>query len=274
MLDRERDADPVHARVELHAARTEHPFAVGDGDDGVFDGRCRFDLHLRLDTGGFGRDLRLAVEYVFQTQLVPALKFYRTPDARRNQPRTPVPAVMIARLAGEGAEFFPVESPVVRLIVPSLVTVGQGFVLRQGLVDRGVEIDAQYVAALLEQGFDFGGPAAEHVVRRQDPGFVQEDVGIGVQTEELQPDVFVAARQRSGVEGDFVDPVFLVDPLQGAFVEPVVGIFDQSVVQQVGVHHARHRRRMPFVSVRLSELPAGVERHRVVGGRSDRRRSR
>lgn len=181
----------------------------------------------------------LAVEYVFQTQLVPALKFYRTPDARRNQPRTPVPAVMIARLAGEGAEFFPVESPVVRLIVPSLVTVGQGFVLRQGLVDRGVEIDAQYVAALLEQGFDFGGPAAEHVVRRQDPGFVQEDVGIGVQTEELQPDVFVAARQRSGVEGDFVDPVFLVDPLQGAFVEPVVGIFDQSVVQQVGVHHAR-----------------------------------
>lgn len=111
MVDRERDADPVHARVELHAARTEHPFAVGDGDDGVFDGRCRFDLHLRLDTGGFGRDLRLAVEYVFQTQLVPALKFYRTPDARRNQPRTPVPAVMIARLAGEGAEFFPSSPP-------------------------------------------------------------------------------------------------------------------------------------------------------------------
>ena len=111
MLDRERDADPVHARVELHAARTEHPFAVGDGDDGVFDGRCRFDLPLRLDTGGFGRDLRLAVEYVFQTQLVPALKFYRAPDARRNQPRTPVPAVMIARLAGERAEFFPSSPP-------------------------------------------------------------------------------------------------------------------------------------------------------------------
>ena len=93
-----------------------------------------------------------------------------------------------------------------------------------------MEIDAQHVAALLEQGFDFGGPAAEHVVRRQDLRFVQEDVGIGVQTEELQPDVFIAARQRSGVEGDFVDPVFLVDPLQGAFVEPVVGIFDQPVV--------------------------------------------
>ena len=104
--------------------------------------------------------------------------------------------------------------------------------------------------------------------------FVQEDVGIGVQTEELQPDVFIAARQRSGVEGDFVDPVFLVDPLQGAFVEPVVGIFDQPVVHQVGVDYAGYRRRMPFVSVRLSELPAGVKRHRVVGGRSDRRRSR
>src|SRR5699024_11869827 len=77
------DALPI-SRVELHAARTEHPFAVGDGDDGVFDGRCRFDLHLRLDTGGFGRDLRLAVEYVFQTQLVPALKFYRTPEDRKS----------------------------------------------------------------------------------------------------------------------------------------------------------------------------------------------
>ena len=57
------------------------------------------------------RIVRLAVEYVFQTQLVPALKFYRTPDARRNQPRTPVPAVMIARLAGERAEFFPSSPP-------------------------------------------------------------------------------------------------------------------------------------------------------------------
>ena len=96
------------------------------------------------------RIVRLAVEYVFQTQAVPTLQFYRTPDARCNQPRAPVPAVMIARLPGERAELFPGKSPVVRLIVPSLVTVGEGFVLRQGLFDRGVEIDAQHVATLLE----------------------------------------------------------------------------------------------------------------------------
>ena len=214
------------------------------------------------------------MEYVFQTQAVPTLQFYRTPDARCNQPRPPVPAVMIARLPGERAELFPGKSPVVRLIVPSLVTVGEGFVLRQGLFDRGVEIDAQHVATLLEQGFDFCGPAAEHVVRRQYLRFVQEDVGIGVQTEEFQPDVFVAARQCAGVEGDFIDPVFLVDPLQGTFVEPVVGILDQPVVHQVGVYYARYCRWMPFAVARLSELPAGVKQHRVIAGQSDCRRSR
>ncbi len=57
----------------------------------------------------------------------------------------------------------------------------------------------------------------------------------------------------------FVDPVFLVDPLYAAFVEAEIGVFDDPVGHQVGVHRAGDRGRIPVVEPRLTELPVVVQ---------------
>ena len=62
-----------------------------------------------------------------------------------------------------------------------------------------------------------------------------------------------------GLEMRFVDPVFLVDPLYAALVEAEIGVFDDPVGHQVGVHRAGDRGRIPVVEPRLTELPVVVQ---------------
>ena len=57
----------------------------------------------------------------------------------------------------------------------------------------------------------------------------------------------------------FVDPVFLVNPLYAALVEAEIGVFDDPVGHQVGVHRAGDRGRIPVVEPRLTELPVVVQ---------------
>lgn len=122
-----------------------------------------------------------------------------------------------------------------------------------------MEIDFQRVFAGTEQPFDLRAPAAEHVVGREYLFVVEVDVGIGVESFEDQFDPFPGEQVGAGFEMRFVDPVFLVDPLYAAFVEAEIGVFDDSVGHQVGVHRAGDRGRIPVVEPCLAELPVVVQ---------------
>ena len=258
--DVERNGHAVDAGPERGRDRGFDPFA---GSRDRHDGPGLFpdgvDLHLDLHPGPFGRDLLLTVENVADADAVPAFQIDRTPDARGHQARAPVPAVVVTRLAGEDADAFVEESAVGRLIVDGLVTVGQRVVFGQVDLDRRMEIDFQRVFAGTEQPFDLRAPAAEHVVGREYLFVVEVDVGIGVESFEDQFDPFPGEQVGAGFEMRFVDPVFLVGPLYAAFVEAEIGVFDDPVGHQVGVHRAGDRGRIPVVEPCLAELPVVVQ---------------
>jgi hypothetical protein len=134
-----------------------------------------------------------------------------------------------------------------------------------------VKDDSQRVLA----GFQFflcrNPPGAEHVVRFEEFGFVQIDIGVGVESRELQ--VNVLARERCGIDVEFglVLPIREADPLQGLFVVAIKRILNQLVVQKIHLHHSGNFGRMPLLHSRMafvvqcSETPAGVNKNR--GGR-------
>lgn len=198
MVDRERN-DPVHTRVKPGQREPSTRLPSETVTTACFDGRRRFDLHLGVSIRAFRRDLRLAVEDVSQTQFVPA-PVLPTPDARRAPAAwTPVPVRSITRAWWVKGLSFSVESPVVRLTF-RLRNGRAGSRTAAGLFDRGVEEDAQHVAAPLSRGLTVR-PSGGTCCPPSDSRFVQEDVGIGVQTEELSRIVFIAA-SAPGVEGD------------------------------------------------------------------------
>lgn len=166
---------------------------------------------------------------------------------------------MVTRFAGENAQTFVEEPAVGRLVVNGFVTVGQRVVFGQVDLDRRVEIDFQHVFAGTEQPFDLRAPAAEHVVGREHLFVVEVNVGIGVEPFEDQFDPFPGEQVGVGPEMRFVDPVFLVYPLYAALVEAEIGVFDDPVGHQVGVHRAGDRGRIPVVEPRLTELPVVVQ---------------
>ncbi len=231
---------------------------VGDTDNG---GRAagRVDGDLLTHVGHLPAHLRLHEIGVVYPYAAPRGDGDGAPYARCQQAWSPVPSVMVPGLAGERRYFLVQQAAVLALVVGGRVVIGQGIVFGQVGLDRGVEKDAQGVARGLDETFDIGPPCAEHVVGPDDERVVEIDIRIGVEPMAGQHDVLPPHGVVRHVESGLIDPVLLVNPLHAPFVELQERVIDDVVRHQVGVHHSRHRGRIPVVEPRLMEPPSLAE---------------
>jgi hypothetical protein len=113
-------------------------------------------------------------------------------------------------------------------------------------------------------------PLKKHVVGAEDEGAIYVDIGACVEPFENQVEMFTIQKFAADFKATMVFPVGILNPLQLRFVVGVVGVWDQAVFQEVGMHHAGNFGRSPdcryFVIVcALPKLPSRVEGDVVFG---------
>ena len=103
-------------------------------------------------------------------------------------------------------------------------------------------------------------PRAVHVVGLDEALVVQVDVGVSVQP--LEYDGLVDGSEFLGRRREvrLVHPIFLVHPLDRAFVEAEEGVVDDALAHEVEMRVAGYLGRMPYLGVALTEAPAVVQR--------------
>jgi len=137
--------------------------------------------------------------------------------------------------------------------------IGQGVPFGNIYFDGRVEVDFQCVLTGFQVRLDVCLPFAEHIVGLQYLRFIQIYVGICVQAFEDEFYVLPSHHFGGEPEGGLVNPVFLVNPLHAALVEAEEGVFDDFVVQQVGVYYSGHGGGIPVAEACLLELPSFVQ---------------
>ena len=197
--------------------------------------------------------------YITHPCISPAFETDRSPNARSHKTRTPVPTIMVTCLAGEYAHSLVEQSPVLRLVIDSLVGVWQCLQLLKPYPCRRVEMHHELIVLLLEQVFHSHSPSAEHVVRLQDKAVIEVDIGIGVETFEHKVYVAGCPYVFSHIETCPVDPVLLVHPLDTSFVQAHIRVINQAVRHKIGMDRAGHLCRIPVVVSLLAELPFPVK---------------
>jgi hypothetical protein len=203
---------------------------------------------------------------ILHAGFVPRFERDRTPQSGGDIARRQVPAVLVARLAGENAYLVGAQSAQCAEVVVGGETAAVGRHVFEPLHDRGVKNDVQAVVPGFQQSLDVAFPCAEHVARAVKQFAVQPDVGIAVHSFEDEPHV-VVRRQFGCVERAAVLPVGLVDPLQIALAAAVERIGDLPVCQQVGMHGSGDCGREPFAESVLPEFPSLVQ-FGAAGGRN------
>src|SRR5580658_8886708 len=107
---------------------------------------------------------------------------------------------------------------------------------------------------------------------------VQVDISKRVQPIEHQINMVTSERSGVDLECSLIFPVGQADPLQTEFVVPIEWVGDETILEQVGVHHARNLRRMPLLDVGIvcvsdgAKLPTRIQRARRRFGRDHRQR--
>ena len=146
------------------------------------------------------------------------------------------------------------------MVGPGVVTVWQRVELRYVPPDGAFEVHLEQVFALLEYAFHVATPLAVHVVGLADALMIEVNIGIGV--EPLEHNHLVGCRQfaHGGRESRLIHPVFLVDPLHRALVEPEKRVVYNALTHEVEMGVAGDTGRMPYLRTALSEAPAVVKR--------------
>ncbi|KAF5035649.1 hypothetical protein DSECCO2_583370 [anaerobic digester metagenome] len=166
---------------------------------------------------------------------------------------------MISRLARKNADPYRTHSTVLRLIIVCRKCITQRFLLQQSLHNRRFKTDKNLVFAFFQVLTGFCFPGTVKIISLEQRRPVQHYRGISIQP--VKPQHQAACPELSGIQlkTGSVFPVYLIDPLQILFVEPVIWILNQSVCQQVGVDRARDSGGEPLQGPGLPELPVFVQ---------------
>jgi len=213
--------------------------------------RVRQHLHHGNDVRPGGGDILLLHKDAFDPEAAPGFDQRRSPDAARDEPRSPIPAVMKLRFARIHRELD--VSLVVR--AESMQPVRGALVLGQRLGEHVAEPDDECISFFLEQWFAGDSPIAEHVVRGQDGRTVKRHGGVGIQSSKHQFHVRLFQKIRRQIKGRLINPVLLANPLELLFVGAEKGIGDQPVSQEIDMHAPRHLGGMELVFGSLAERP-------------------
>lgn len=205
--------DTVDALLQSGFLRCEELAVGADRDGGVGYGL----VGLHFDEGrkrcGAGVDVALYVLHVGDALAAPGLELDRAPDAGSYQTRPPVPAIVVAGLAGEHAEGLMEDSAVLALVGTGVESVVVFVEFGKVDLDWRVEVDFEQIVAFPENTLYVDAPCAVHIVGAEYAVVVEIDVGIGVETEEEELLIGLCDLVGGGAEIGLVHPVFLVDPL-------------------------------------------------------------
>ena len=133
-----------------------------------------------------GRDGHLMEKDIAQEGTLAEFQPDAPPDAGGHDPRSPVPAVMVAGLARKNADLPVQQAAVCTLVVAHPIMDRVGFPLGQVHLYGRVQIDFQHIPRGFQQGIHRHPPTTEHIVCLQDTRSVQGDVGIGIQAVKAQ----------------------------------------------------------------------------------------
>ena len=192
-------------------------------------------------------------EVVFDAGCIVEFQSHRTPDTAGGETDTPVPSVAIRSLTAVDT-YASLAVVVVGRILESV-----GFPLWQAHLDRRMEIYLQAVFAFAEHILYREFIAHEHVVCTFQQRAVQVDVGISVQTFEVQQGCLAGQLLLGECKGGLVLPIFLFYPLHLLFVHAEERVDELVVVNQILVYGARYGSRQPLTLTYLGELPALVQ---------------
>ena len=262
--------DAVHPFLESHSP-DRNLLAVGC-DCEISSRNIAVGNHLahQGEVGAAVSHVVLDYLYIGQTRAVPCLEHHGAPDARSHQTGTPVPAVVIACLAGEDAHEFVEYASVLRLVRPGVESVVVLVAFGEVDLDGRMEIDFQFVFARFELVLYVDAPCAVHIVGVEQRRAVEIDVGIGVESVENQFAIVGSQFSLGGNKRCLIHPVFFVHPLHSALVEAEKRVLDDLVGHEVGVNGAGHGGRIPDFGTSLPELPSVVNvalRHGRIRGR-------
>ena len=173
---------------------------------------------------------------------------------------------MITGLTGKHTQLTIQQPTILRLVVGSLIEVRMLRPFRQIHLDGRMEIDTQHIIALFHQRLHTDAPAAEHIVSLQYLRLVQKNICIGVQSIKTQVDMILVKNSLVCTECHLIDPVLLVHPLHLAFVQPNIRIVDESLTQQVCMHHTRHLGRIAVRETSFAKYPSLMQILSVLSG--------
>ena len=185
---------------------------------------------------------------VSYARFVPSLQKDRTPDAAGNEPRSPIPAILIRRFASVRTRFL------------ALIISGRKFVIHlchdgQNFINRRTEAYSECVRTRFRKTFCVRAPGPKHVVGTNQGFVVEEHVGIGIQAFKDQLQICLLKHLTCDVECSLIFPIGLAYPLQLFFVVAIEGIFDQLVIKEVSVYAPGDARGVPSIFAGLAKLP-------------------
>ena len=155
----------------------------------------------------------LNIPYISDARVAPCFEQHRSPNAKGDKARSPVPAILKAGSAGERRDGLIEESAHLRVVWSRIMTIGQGVELGHIDFHRTVEKHFQQIITLFHDALYVASPFAVHIVGRQYMLMVQIDIGIGV--EPLEDERLIGGCKFIGcrLEVCFIHPVFFVNPL-------------------------------------------------------------
>ena len=138
---------------------------------------------------------------------------------------------MITRLTGKNAYLLVEQAPVFRLVIGCRILVGKCIPFGDVYLYRRMEVHLQYIILLPDVLPNGDRPAAKHIVRFQYTFIIQINVSVSIQPLEHKLHILFPHHVGSKGKASFINPVFLVNPLQSPFVQPEKRVFNNLVLQ-------------------------------------------
>ena len=162
----------VDTGAELHIARDAALLAtllVIDGNSRrALLGRCDFGFDHQVSA--LGADVALTDMKVRDLRVVPNIKLHRTPDSAEDEARSPIPSVLVGRLAQIGF------LGGLCLLAPEIL--GGNF---RRLRDGRREDDEQLICSCFQLRLNFNPPFTKHVIGGEDQLVIEIDLGGTIQ---------------------------------------------------------------------------------------------
>ena len=216
---------------------------------------------------------------------VPRLEPDRTPRPHRDDPRTPVPAIMVFRLADIGRGLAPAGIIAERRVILARQRPLRRQHDRRERADRRGDGDQDRVRAGLEIALGVDPPATMRIVGAEHGLPIDRHGREGVEPVEHQIEMIARQQRRRRDEGMAILPVGPPDPLDRGFVrrQERIGhavLRDQILLDAAGHVHREPARLAPVCGDRVGiaggdpRLPSAVECDRLPRCRADEARAR